>query len=112
MGGEGKGGTTQKKSGKAKPLEVELHLSGRFSRGDVIKSSLEGEKEARVDVVEKFNQQEDLETYIQLPAYDDDFRDYGMGIDGVLSKIARNIYANYHKPSWQRLNITYLWQTL
>ena len=41
-----------------------------------------------------------FEMYSQLPDYDD-FQGYDMGIDGVPSRIARKIYANFHKSSWK-----------
>ena len=40
--------------------------------------------------------------YMQLPDYDD-FQGYDLGVGGILSQIAHNIYANSHKPSWQTL---------
>ena len=64
-----------------------------------MRSSLENENEARVVRANDFKQQEDLKTYSQLPDYDD-FQGYDMGADGILSRIAHKIYANFHKPSW------------
>ena len=40
--------------------------------------------------------------YIQLPDYDD-FQGYDLGMGWILSHIAHEIYANFHKPSWETL---------
>ena len=41
-----------KEEKKQKTLEVELDLSGRFPRGNMLKSGLGGEKDARAVLVE------------------------------------------------------------
>ena len=57
---------------------------------------------ARVVLVNDFKQQEGLKMYIQLPDYDD-FQGYDLGMGWILSHIAHEIYANFHKPSWETL---------
>ena len=68
----------------------------------MLRSSLENENEARIVPANDFKQKEDLKMYIQLPYYDD-FQGYDLGVDGILGRIAHQIYANFHKPSWQTL---------
>ena len=50
--------------------------------GNMRKSGLEGGEEARAVSVGNFKHREDLETYRQLPDYDESLR-YDMGIDAV-----------------------------
>ena len=50
-----------------KSLEVGLDLSGGFHIGNMHKSGLEGEKEARIVLVGNFKHHGDLEMYSQLP---------------------------------------------
>ena len=70
-GWEGKGGTTQREEQrKAKPLAVELDLSGKFHRGTMLWSSLENGKEAHWVLMGNFKQQEGFKMHIQLPDYD------------------------------------------
>ena len=78
-------------------MEAELDLSGRSPRGDMLKSGLEGENEARAFSVENCKRREALVMYIQLPDYGD-FQGYDLWIEAVLSRIARGIYAYFHKP--------------
>ena len=87
---------------KAKPLEVELDLSGKFHRKSMAMSSLENEKKRISAVSEKFKQKEDVEMYIQLPDYGD-FQGYDLGPGDTLNQVGRKIYANFRKPSWQTL---------
>ena len=51
-------------------MEAELDLSGRSPRGDMLKSGLEGEREARIVTVDSFKQKEDLKMYSRSPDYD------------------------------------------
>ena len=68
----------------------------------MIRSCLEGPKQARAVLVGGFKQKADLEMYSQLPDYDE-FQGYDQGVESVLGQIAQEIYANFHKPSWQTL---------
>ena len=63
------------------------------------RASLEDRNEARIVSVIDSKQKEDLKMYIRLLDYDD-FQCYDLGVDGILSRIAHKIYANFHKPSW------------
>ena len=78
----------KKRRERAEPLEVELDLSGGISPGNMSRSSLEGENEARVASVGDFKHQEGLKMYIRLPDYND-FQGYYQGVGGILSRIAR-----------------------
>ena len=49
-----------------------------------------------------FPLQADVKLYSQSPDYDD-FRGYNLGIDEQLGEIAKRIFVNFHKPSWQTL---------
>ena len=91
-----------KEERKGKPLVAELDLGGKFSRGNMLRPSLENGKEAHVVILDNFKHQEDVKMYIQLPDYDD-FQCYDSGLRGTLSHIARKIYANFKKPSWRTL---------
>ena len=57
----------RKRREKAKPLEVELDVSGGYSRGNMSMSSLENGKEAHLVVLGNFKQKEDVEIPTQLP---------------------------------------------
>ena len=87
-----------KRGGNALPLEVELDLSGEFSRKEMLKSSLGSTKESHLAGLDDFKQQGDVKLYSQLPDYDD-FRGYDLGIDKQLEEIAKRIFVNLHKPS-------------
>ena len=69
---------------------------------NISKSSLGNGKEARVVLANGFKRRGGLKVYIQLPRYDDSQR-YDLGAAEILSKIARQIYANSHNPSWETL---------
>ena len=82
MGREGKEERPKKKRReKSNPLEVELELSGKFTRENMMRRSLENENGARTVSVNGFKRQEDLKMYIRLPDYDD-FQGYGPGPGG------------------------------
>ena len=66
---------------------------------NMVKSGLEGEKEARTVLVENLKRKEGLEMHSQLPYYDE-YQWYDMGIETVLSQIAQQIHANFRMPSW------------
>ena len=68
----------------------------------MLRSSLENENEARVVSANDFTQQEDFKMYIRFPDYGD-FQCYDLGVGGILSQFVHEIYANFHKPSWQTL---------
>ena len=68
----------------------------------MIISSLEGGGDRAV-LVDNFKHQADLKLYSQFPDYDD-FQCYDLGVGGILSRISRKIYANFHKPSWGTSN--------
>ena len=40
--------------------------------------------------------------YIKLPDYDES-KCYDLGRGNTVNQVARKIYANFHKPSWQTL---------
>ena len=90
----------KKRQGGEKSSEVELDLSGAFPMGIMLKSGLDGEKEAHTIAVGNFKHQEGWGIYGQLPDYDE-LQGYDVGIDTDLSRIAEKIYANFHKPSWR-----------
>ena len=68
----------------------------------MIKWGLEGEKESHTISVGVFTHREDLKMYGQLPDFDDIQR-YDMGIDTDLSRMAGEMYADFHKPLRQAL---------
>ena len=47
-----------------------------------------------------FKQKEDLKMHIQLTDYDNS-QGYDLGMGEFLSQVAQEIYANFHKPSWE-----------
>ena len=67
------------------PLEVELDLSGKFTRKNTPMRRLGNENESHIVLVNGFKQREGLKTHIQLPGYDSQCYDLGAG--GVLSQI-------------------------
>ena len=83
-------------------MEVELDLSGEFSRENTSRPSLGNTKEAHLSDWCNFEQQEDVKLYGQLPDYDDS-QCYDLGKEDLLLQVVRRIYANSHKPSWGTL---------
>ena len=67
--------------------------------GDMPKSGLEGEKEARAFSVGNFKRKEDLEMYRPLPDYDECLG-CDLGVESVLGRIDQKIYANFQMTSW------------
>ena len=88
--------------GKALPWESEMGLSGKFTRRNMMQSSLGNTKEVRRAVLENPKQQEDAKLYGQLPDYDD-FQGYDLGKEDILRQIPLVIYDNFHMPSWETL---------
>ena len=70
---EGKKNDAKKKEGKAKSLDVELDWSGSLHLGNMPRSGLEREKEARARAVSvgNFKQKEDSEMHTQFPDYEE-----------------------------------------
>ena len=66
------------------------------------RSSIGNKQEARLAVSDKVKQKEDVKLHIQLPDYDD-FQGYDLGMEGALHQVLRQIYANFHMPSWRTL---------
>ena len=66
------------------------------------RSSIGHKKEARLAVLDKFKQKEDVKSHIQLPDYDD-FQCYDLGRGGLFRQVSHRIYANFHKPSRRTL---------
>ena len=66
------------------------------------RSSIGNRREARLAVSDKFKQKEDVKLRTQLPDYGD-FQGYDLGSGDALHQVLRQIYANFHKPSWQTL---------
>ena len=66
------------------------------------RSSIGNKKAARLAVLNKFRQKEDVKLHIQLPYYDD-FQGYDLGREDALHHVLRQIYANFHKASWRTL---------
>ena len=57
-------------------------------------------KRAHLGSLGDLKHKEDVKIPSQLPDYDD-FRGYDLGVGGILSQVARGIYADFHKPSWE-----------
>ena len=66
------------------------------------RSSIGYKKASRLAVLCKFKQKEDVKLRIQLPDYGD-FQGYDLGREDALHQVPRQIYANFHMPSWQTL---------
>ena len=67
--------------------------------GDMLRSCLGNGKEAHLAILGNFKHREDVKAYIQLPDYDD-FRGYDLGLGAALNHVGRQIYSDFHKPSW------------
>ena len=91
--------TKIKKRKKAEPLESKMDLGGKFGFSNLLRNNLGEDKEVDAILRNEFPHQEDVKLHSQLPDYDD-FRGYDMGIDEQ-SEVAKRIFANFHKPSWQ-----------
>ena len=79
MGWKGKGGTAQKEEKrKSKTPRIRIRLGWGYSRGNMLRPSLENGKGAHSVVLGNFKQQEDVKIYSQLPDYDD-FQVYYLG---------------------------------
>ena len=87
---------------KALQWEVEMDLSGKAPRRNMLKSSLGNTKDAHLVCLEDFEQKSDVKLYGQLPDYDD-FQVYDLAQEDILRQIALGIYANFHRPSWGTL---------
>ena len=76
-----------------------MDLSGNPTGQNILKLRLGNTKGAHLVVLENPEQKEDVKLYGKLPDYGD-FQGYDLWIEAVLSRIARGIYAYFHKPQW------------